>query len=78
MILDMEKDPLELVAMEYLDLHSLYDILDQSGVTQEEVVAHLLRTSFIELPPYLEYLLEVDEDEETDEWQNILEQIVLV
>lgn len=65
MFLVTEKDPLEAVAMEYLDLYSLYDILDQSGVTQEEVLVHLLKTGFIEVPPYLEPLLY--EDEELDE-----------
>lgn len=57
-----EEDKFSQLAMEYLDLHSLYDILDINGVTQEEVVAFLLRTSFISLPPYLDYEYENDDE----------------
>lgn len=56
-------DPLTDAALEYLDLYSLYDILDQSGVTDVETVVHLLRTGFIELPPYLEKHFIEKEDE---------------
>lgn len=65
MFLVTDRDPLEAIAIEYLDLYSLYDILDQSGVTQEEVLVHLLKTGFIAVPPYLEPLVyEEDEDNE--------------
>lgn len=58
-----EEDKFSQLAIEYLDLHSLYDILEMNGVTQEEVVAYLLRTSFIGLPPYLDYDYEEEDNE---------------
>jgi hypothetical protein len=64
MYLDREDAQLEAVAMEYLDLHSLYDILDINGVTQEELVVYLLRTGFIGLPSYLPYPIEEEEDDD--------------
>lgn len=61
--MDGTDDPLTEVAIEYLDLYSLYDILDQSGVTDVETLVHLLRTGFIEVPPYLEKMIAEEEDE---------------
>lgn len=64
--MDGSDDPLTEAALEYLDLYSLYDILENSGVTDVETVVHLLRTSFIELPPFLGHHFA---DEEEDEQQ---------